>query len=116
MTGFTDSSIKSLDENRFKQVKSWVVEWLNQLVDNIGGGLADAIFGGNVRMVAEMRRDLVNTHAVFLHSIALASNSLVVNRQGEHPELWRLECLKNVPVDKVSKVWARRTVNSKSVR
>jgi len=126
LTGLNDKKAKSLDDDEFNDYKSLITNWLTTIVEHTQGDLKGAVHEGNSKMLTEMRMNLLNTHAVFLHSIALASvhmtkefcdfqkDPFVRELKGDCPvpTFYDLKCLENITVLKSADLWRERMVNT----
>lgn len=126
VTGLNDKKAKLLNDEEFKDYKSLVVNWLTALVEHTQGDLKGAVHHGNSFMLSEMRMNLLNTHAVYLHAVALASvhmtkefndyqvDELVRDFKGDCPvpTFYDLKCLSDINVQKTADLWRERMVNT----
>jgi len=126
VTGLNDKKAKLLDDNEFNDYKSLVVNWLTALIEHSQGDLKGAVHHGNALMLSEMRMNLLSTHAVYLHAVALASvhmvkefndyqaDDLVREMKGDcpTPTFYDLKCLADITVQKTADLWRERMVNT----
>ncbi|NRA69375.1 MAG: DGQHR domain-containing protein [Gammaproteobacteria bacterium] len=126
VTGLNDKKAKALSDEEIHYYKKLIVNWLTALVEYTKGDLKEAVFNGSSAMLTDMRLNLVNTHAVYLHAVALASVSMVdefksflLNIVMSHelmdipvPTFDDLKILSGITVQKTADLWRERLVNT----
>ncbi len=125
VTGLNDKKAKELDDAEFNDYKALIINWLNAVIEHSKPSLKQAVFEGTSALLSSTRTNLVVTHAAYLHSVALASQSMmkefheyqadpfVRELKGECPvpTFFDLNCLKDITDSKVNETWMRRIVN-----
>lgn len=76
LTGLNDKKAAALSFDEQTAYKKLFQSWLSAMIDNVGGALKLDVEQGSSVTVSESRLYRVSTHAVFLHSVALASAEL----------------------------------------
>jgi DNA sulfur modification protein DndB len=124
VTGLNEKKAKLLDDDEFNDYKNLAVNWLLALIEYTQGDLKGAVFHGTGFMLAEMRTELISTHAAYLHSVALASvhmtkefkdyqvDGYVRSVKGDCPvpTFYDLKCLADISVMKTADIWQERIV------
>lgn len=126
VTGLNDKKAKQLIDSDYDNYKALLVNWFTSVVENTSGALKDDVMNGTSQSLSDARLHRVNTHAVFLHSVAMASRSLCNEfdqymDDGLNPELkadcpvptfYDLKCLQQLTVLKTADIWRERIVNT----
>ncbi|GHG07236.1 DNA sulfur modification protein DndB [Thalassotalea marina] len=126
VTCLNDKKANGLSDADINLYKLLLVNWFKALIDHTAGGLKEDVMQGTSQSLTDSRINKVNTHAVFLHAVAMASRSicmefddymsdpLIPDLKGPCPvpTFYELNCLSTLPVLKTADVWRERIVNT----
>lgn len=117
LTGLNDKKAAGLSKDEVEAYTQLLARWLSKIMLYSGGALETMILNGD-KTIFDARLYRVITHAVYLHSVAVASRSLLGDYHPDSqvtdkqlPDFEELAILSNLPVLKTDDVWQGRMIN-----